>query len=64
MQFVFNVCQVEGYRFILKLSCRPLALNTSFKAFLKNKKRSGASLPESFFALCFKKNISLVIFIK
>ena len=25
IQFVFIVCQAEGYRSILKLSCRPLA---------------------------------------
>ena len=25
IQFVFIICQVEGYRNILKLSCRPLA---------------------------------------
>ena len=44
MQFVFIICQVEGYRNILKLSFRPLVF-TSFKLFLKNKKRSGTSLP-------------------
>ena len=33
---VFIVCQVEGYRNILKFSCRPLAF-TSYKSFLKNK---------------------------
>ena len=38
-----------GYRNILKLSCRPLAFN-SYKAFSKNKKRSGASLSTSFCA--------------
>ena len=25
-QFVFIICQVEGYQIILKISCRPLAL--------------------------------------
>ena len=39
-QFIYIVSQVEGYRIILKLSFRPLAF-TSYKAFLKNKKRSG-----------------------
>ena len=34
IQFVFIICQVEGYQNILKLSCRPLAF-TSYKAFLK-----------------------------
>ena len=47
--FVFIVCQVEDYRNILKLSCRPLAL-TSCKASLKNKKRSGTIVPASFSA--------------
>ena len=32
IQFVFIVCQVESYRNILKLSCRPLAL-TPHKTF-------------------------------
>ena len=36
--FVFIACQVESFRNVLKLSCRPLAF-TSYKAFLKNKKR-------------------------
>ena len=44
IQFVLIVCQVEGYRNVLKLSCRPLAF-TSHKPFLKNKKRSGTNLP-------------------
>ena len=61
LQFVFTVCQVEVYWNTLKLSCRPLAF-TSSKAFLKNKKRSGTSLPASFFAWFLKKNIYLVIF--
>ena len=52
--FVFIVCQVEGYRNILKLSRRPLAI-TSYKAFLKNKKMSGTSLPPSFSARVLKK---------
>ena len=34
MQFVFIVCQVDGYQNILRLSYRPLAL-TSNKAFQK-----------------------------
>ena len=36
--------QVEGYRNTLKLSCRPRAF-TSYKASLRNKKRSETSLP-------------------
>ena len=48
IQFVFIVCQAEGYQYILKLSGRTLAL-TSYKAFLRNKKWSGtSSLPNSF----------------
>ena len=43
IQFVFIVCQVEGYPNILKLSCTLLAF-TSFKAFLKTQERSGTSL--------------------
>ena len=61
LQFAFTVCQVEVFWNTLKLSCRPLAF-TSSKAFLKNKKRSGTSLPASFFAWFLKKNIYLVIF--
>ena len=37
IRFVFILCQVQGYR------NTPLAF-TSYKAFLKNKKRSGTSL--------------------
>ena len=36
----FIIYQLEDYWSIIKLSCRPLALN-SYKAFLKNKNRSG-----------------------
>ena len=49
IQFVFTVCQVEAYQNILKLSCMALAF-TSYKAFLKNKKRSGINLPASLLA--------------
>ena len=59
--FVFIVCQVEDYRKWLKLSCRSLGF-TSNKAFLKNKKKFGTSLPVSFSAWFLKKNISLVMF--
>ena len=38
IQFVFIVCQVEGFRNILKLSCRAIAF-TSYKAFFKETKR-------------------------
>ena len=54
IQLVFIIYQVEGYRNILKLSCRPLAF--------ASKKESGTILPASFSAWFLKKNISLVIF--
>ena len=60
LQFVFIVCRVEDYQNILKLSCRQLAF-TSYKAFLKNKKRSRTSLPASYSASFLKQNIYLVI---
>ena len=41
--------------------CKPFAFPL-YQAFLKNKKRSGTSLPVSFSASFLKKNISLVIF--
>ena len=53
-QSVFIVCQIEGYRNILRLSCRPLAF-TSQQAFLKNKKRSSTSLPCLIFCIIFKE---------
>ena len=37
------VLQVEGYRNVSTLSCRPLVF-TSYQAFSKNKKRCGTSL--------------------
>ena len=37
MQFLFILCQVEGYRNILKLSCKPIAI-ASYKDFLQYKK--------------------------
>ena len=58
--FVFIVCKVENNRKWLKLRCRPVAF-TSNKAFLKNKMRSGTSLPASFSGRFSKKNIYLVI---
>ena len=59
--FVFIVCQAEDYQNILKLSYRPLVFS-SYKAFLKNKKRSRSVLPPSHSACFLKKNICLVIF--
>ena len=50
--------QVERYRLVLKLSCRPHTF-TSYKAFfLKKKKMFGTSFPASFSAWFLKKNIS------
>ena len=46
---------------MVKSSPRPLAF-TIYKAFLKNKKRPGTSLPASFLAWFLKKNISFVLF--
>ena len=54
MQSAFIVYQVEDYGNTLKLSCRPLAF-TSYKAFLKNKKRSGTSLPASLYYMIFEE---------
>ena len=55
--FVFILWQVEGYGNILKLSCRSLAFTSYYKAFLKNQKRSGTSLPALFSGWVLKKNI-------
>ena len=63
MQFVFIVCSVECYQNIWKLICRPLAF-TSYKAFLKSRKRSGTSLRASVSAWFLKKKFSLVILYK
>ena len=52
--------QVEDYRNILKLNCRPFAF-TTYEDFLKNKKWSGTSFLASFSAWFSKKSISRVI---
>ena len=58
-QFVFIIWQVQGYRNILKLNCRPLVF-TSFKAFLK---RDQELVPLANFLNDFmKKIISVVIY--
>ena len=49
---VFISWQVDDHRNILKQICRPLAF-TSYKAFLKNKKRPGTGLSASFSAWFF-----------
>ena len=45
MQLVLILCQVEDYRSILKLSCRPLAF-TSNKAFVEKKGLEVVSQPD------------------
>ena len=55
--FFLFVYQVEYILFY----CLPLAF-ASYKAFLKNKKRSWTSLPASFSAWFLKQNISLAVF--
>ena len=59
IKFVFIICQVNGFRNILKLRSRPFAF-TSYKTFSKIEKRSGTSPPASFLAWFLKKNISIV----
>ena len=58
IQFVFIIWQVQGYRNIFKSSCRLVAF-TSYKDFLKNKKRSETCLPATFLAWFMKKDSSL-----
>ena len=62
IQFVFIICQVEGYRSILKLSCSRSLYFSSHKHFLKNKKRPKTSLPIPCSAWFLQKNLSLVMF--
>ena len=57
--FLLHV-QVEVYQNVLKLRCWPLGF-ILYKAFSKNKKRSGTSLPISFSAWFLKMKISYVI---
>ena len=54
LKFVFIVCQAEGYRNILKLSCRPFAF-TSYKDILKNKKRILELSPWFLFCMIFEE---------
>ena len=62
IQFVFILCQVEGYRNMLKLSGRPLTF-TSYKGFLKNQKRSRTTLPSHFLHDFWWKIFLLIYFI-
>ena len=55
------VWRVGDFRNILKPSCRPLTF-TSYKSFLKNKKKSRTSVAALFSAWLLKKNIYVVIF--
>ena len=50
----FIVYQLEDYWSIIKLSCRPLTLN-SYNVFLKNKNRSGKTLCFIFYKIFEKK---------
>ena len=63
IQFVFTVCQLEGYQNILKLNCWRLAF-TLHKTFLKDKKRSGTSLPTTFQHNFWRKKFILLYSIK
>ena len=56
----FIIHQFEDYRNIVRLSCRPFTLY-SYKAFSKNKNRSGKTLSAPFSKKLLKQNI--VIFI-
>ena len=58
----FLYVQVEVYKIILNISCWPLAL-TLHEVFLKNKKRSGTSLPTSFSTWFLKNNISRLLIV-
>ena len=62
IKFAFTVCPSRVYQNILKLRCWPLAF-TLYKAFLRNKKRSGTSPLPNFLRYFRKKNISHAIFI-
>ena len=57
----FLYVQVEIYQNILKLRCWPIVF-ILYKAFLKNKKRAGTSLPARFSIWFVKRNISHVVF--
>ena len=63
IQFVFTVCELEGYQNILKLNCWRLAF-TLHKTFLKDKKRSGTSLPTTFQHNFWRKKFILLYSIK
>ena len=57
----FVAYQVEGYKNMLTLSCRPVVF-TSCKAFLKNWKRSETRFPFSLSAWFLNRSIYLDIF--
>ena len=60
LAFIVCTSSLYVYQNLLKLRYCPLAF-TFCKSFLKNKKRSGTSLPSSFSAWLLKKNISRVV---
>ena len=57
----FQLLVFEDDQNILRLRCWPLAF-TSYKTFLKKRKRSGTSLPALYSAWFFKKNLFQLIF--
>ena len=52
--FVFIVCKVQGYRNMLKLSCRPFAF-TSYKDFFKKQKEVWNQSPCPIFCMVFQE---------
>ena len=54
-----SIYQFEDYWNIVKLSCRPFTLN-SYKAFLKNKNRSGKTLSAPFSKKLKKKTVIFI----
>ena len=59
---VFIIYQFEDYWNTMKLSCRPLTLN-SYKAFLKSKSRSGKNLSAAFSTKYLKKKICYIYYL-
>ena len=59
IHFVLLYVQVEGYQNILKLRCRPLAF-TSYKAFLKTKRKFGTTQSKNITLLNTRKYASVI----
>ena len=53
--------QVQSYRSILELRCKPVA-STSYRAILKNKKGSGTPMPVSFSKWFYNKKFSVIFY--